>query len=113
MHPPDGIRRASRARLVAAAILVAGWTASVALYATATPVEEDDAQIADMEHTKAYERRVEVIGGKAALEGAQLQAWLESLWQGQRLAYTIAVLTAIVALGYWAAERGPRPERVE
>jgi len=106
--------RASRARLVAAAILVAGWTASLAIYVAAAPVEKDP-QLADLEQTKAYQRRVEVIGGRAALEAAQLQDWLESLWQGQRLAYTTAALTSLVALGYWALarERGPRLARVE
>jgi hypothetical protein len=90
---------------VVAAILAAGWTAALAIYLTATPVEEDP-QLAELENTKAYQRRVEVIGGKAALEGAQLQAWLESLWQGRRLAYTTATLTALVALGTWAVARG-------
>jgi hypothetical protein len=100
---------ASRIRLVVAAILVAGWTASLAIYVTATPVEQDP-QLADLEQTKAYQHRVEVVGGKAALESAQLQDWLESLWQGQRLAYTTAVLTAIVALVVWALARTPRRE---
>jgi hypothetical protein len=103
--------RASRIRLVLAAILAAGWTAAVAVYVTATRVEEDP-QLAALEQTKAYQRQVEVIGGKAALEAAQAQAWLESLWQGQRLAYTIAVLTALFALLVWvlARERTPRRE---
>ena len=108
----DLLRSASRIRLVVGAILVAGWTASLAIYLTATPVEKDP-QLADLEQTKAYQRRVEVIGGKAALEAAQLQDWLESLWQGQRLAYTTAVLTAIFALVVWALARTPRREREE
>jgi hypothetical protein len=110
MHAPGAAPRDSRARLVAAAILAVGWIAALGVYATATPVEED-AQIADMEYSKAYEHRVEVVGGKAALEAERAQAWLESLWQGQRLAYTTAALTALVALGYWAVARGPGPRR--
>ena len=105
MHAPGVVPRASRVRLVVAAILAAGWTAAVTIYVTATPVEKDP-QLADLEQTKAYQRRVEVLGGKAALEGAQLQEWFESLWQGRRLAYTTATLTALVALGTWAVARG-------
>jgi hypothetical protein len=102
--------RASRVRLVVAAILAAGWTAALAIYLTATPVEEDP-QISDWEHTKAYQRQLQVIGGKAAVEATELQAWLESLWQGRRLAYTTAALTAVAALAYWAVERAARRER--
>jgi hypothetical protein len=110
MQAPGNAARDSRIRRVTVAILAAGWVAALGIYVTATPVEEDP-QIADMEYSKAYEHRVEVTGGKAALEAERAQAWFESLWQGQRLAYTTAALTALVALGYWAVARGPGPRR--
>jgi len=90
-----------RCRLVAAGVLAAGWTAAVAVYATAAPaVTSPDVEEARL--SKAYERQMEVFGGKAAIAGAELDDWLSSLWHGRRLAYTIAVLAVPVALACWA-----------
>ena len=93
--------RSSRCRLVLGGVLGVGWAAAVAIYALAEPVVEDP-DIAEAQLTKSYQRQMEVFGGKAALVGTQLDDWLASLWHGQRLAYTVAVLTALVALACWA-----------
>ena len=82
-----------------AAILAAGWLAALVVYATAEPVEENP-DLVDLEQSKRYVRQLEIIGGKAAVLGSELTEWLEGLWHGRRLAYTIAVLTAAAAGGY-------------
>ncbi len=90
-----------RCRLVASGVLAAGWAAAVAIYATAEPVLQDP-DIQEAQLSKSYQHQMELFGGKAAVAGAQFDDWLASLWHGQRLAYTVAVLTALVALACWA-----------
>jgi hypothetical protein len=87
-------------------VLVAGWAIALAVYFIAAPVLQDP-DIEEAQLSKSYERQMEVFGGKATLLGAQLDDWFTSLWHGQNLAYTIAVLTAILALGsfLWCSGR--------
>jgi hypothetical protein len=43
-----------------------------------------------------------VIGGKFAVYLAQFNDWFASLWQGTTLAFTVAVLSIVIALGcFW------------
>ncbi len=100
-----------RPRTIAAVILTIGWAIALIVYVSAAPAV-DDPDVYDIEHSKAYVRQTEVIGGKAAVLGNDLREWFASLWHGQRLAYTIAVLTALVALGaYWWFATEPPPAR--
>jgi hypothetical protein len=95
---------ASGRRRVAIGILAAGWAIAAAVYLTAAPVEEDP-EIFDLQHSRIYERQLEVIGGKAAVLGSEIDAWIESLWQGQRRAYPVAAVALAVALGCWPWRR--------
>jgi hypothetical protein len=98
--------RSSRCRLAAGGVLAVGWAIALAIYATAEPVAQDpDIEAAQL--TKSYERQMEVFGGKAALVGTQLEEGFASLWQGQRLAYAVGVLSAIAALGSYFVCRMP------
>jgi hypothetical protein len=47
--------------------------------------------------TKKFVRELEVIGGKANVFVYDLMFWFEGLWQGKRLAGTLAVITLLVA----------------
>ncbi len=96
-----------RRRVVTGSILAVGWIAAVVVYATASPVA-DDPDVYDIEHSKRYLRQLEMIGGKAAVFTSELNEWVASLWHGRALAYTIAVLTIAVAIGYWLWDRAPR-----
>ena len=93
----------SRHRTVAAAILAVGWAIALGVYVSATPVVENP-EVEDIEHSKAYLRQTEMIGGKAAVLGNDLREWFDSLWNGQRLAFTIAVMTIVVAGAYYVWE---------
>ncbi len=93
-----------RRRVAVAAILALGWGAAVAIYVTA-PAPEEDPWIAEMQSSREYERQVEVLGGKGALLANDLTRWLAGLWHGQSLAYTVACLTIVVALLYYAWDR--------
>jgi hypothetical protein len=97
-----------RRRYVAGGILAVGWTAALAIYVSA-PAAVDDPEIYDMEHSKTYVRQMEVIGGRAAMFATQFDDWFAGLWQGRPLAYTIAFLTLVVALLYFAWDRGGDP----
>jgi hypothetical protein len=97
-------------RLLPAIVLAGGWAAAVAVFLLAAPVQED-ADVYDLTHSRRYERQLQVIGGKAAVMGNEINDWLASLWHGKRLAYTIAAGTAVVALVAWACERAARAER--
>ncbi len=96
--------RAPRRRLVVAGILAVGWGAAAAIYVAAPAVDENP-DVYDLEHSREYERQVEVLGGKATLLATELDRWLASFWQGRSLAYTVAFLAAAVALGYWLWDR--------
>lgn len=52
--------------------------------------------------SKRYVSQLERIGGKQAVLFDELLTWLGSLWEGRRLAYTIATLSAAVSLCLWA-----------
>ena len=99
-----------RHRVVAAALLAVGWAIALVVYVAASPVVENP-EVEDLEHSKAYLRQTEIIGGKAAVLGNDLREWFDGLWHGQRLAFTIAAITAIVALVYywWESTAPPAP----
>ncbi len=97
----------TRTWAITAGILVVGWGIAIVVYATATPVVTDD-MVDDWEHSRRYLLQLERIGGKAAVLGSEMNAWIAGLWQGQALAYTIAFLTAAVALGYFFLARRSR-----
>jgi hypothetical protein len=101
-----------RHRVVTCAILAVGWAIALVVWVTAaTPVVENP-DVEDLLHSKRYLRQTEMIGGKAAVLGNDLREWFDGLWQGRELAYTIEVLTALVALGYylWATTAPPAPD---
>ena len=55
---------------------------------------------------------MEVYGGKANVIASAFLQWIESLWQGRRLAFTVAGLTLVLLLIFWVAST-PLPPRVE
>ena len=97
--PSSSDARVARGRLVVACILALGWSIAAGVYLSAAPAVEDD-EVYAMEHSKKSQRDIERIGGKAAVFTSELNERIASLWHGQTLAYTIAGLTAVVALAY-------------
>ena len=97
-------------RRIVLAILALGWTAALAVFLAAAPVTEDP-DVYDLEHSRTYVRQLEVLGGKAAVLGKELDDWLSGLVEGRNLAYTIAAATALVAAAVWLwPARGPDDE---
>jgi hypothetical protein len=85
---------------VVGCILALGWGISIAVYATARPVVEND-EIYEMQNSKRNLRELERLGGKAAVLTSELDDWVASLWHGTSLAYTVGVITVIVAGATW------------
>ncbi len=90
MSPP-------RLRRLTIALLAAGFAASVAVFFAAGPKPENPLGYDPLE-SKKYLHDLEVYGGTANVLAAEFQEWFAGLWQGRNLAYTIAVLTALLVL---------------
>ncbi len=103
------VGRSRRRHFITAGILCAGWAIALFVYLTSAPATEDF-DIYDMEHSKRYLRQVEMIGGKAGLLANDVHDWLAGLFHGQSLAYTIAVVTAFVALAAHLMQKGRAAE---
>ncbi|MEO9135395.1 MAG: hypothetical protein ABI316_02205 [Casimicrobiaceae bacterium] len=85
------------------AILLVGLLAATLIFVFAG----DDGRIepgAEIVRGKMYQHDVQLIGGKAGVAFVRFDQWLSSLWHGRPLAYTIAVLTILVAAAcFWVA----------
>ena len=89
-----------RARLdIIRAILLVGLTSAVTVFLTA--VDPADPPLGDpWTDSKVYRRTMEMVGGTANLVASDLTEWLGGLWHGRNLAYTLAVLTLVLAWGF-------------
>ena len=103
-----------RLYLIGAVILLAGLSWAVYLYETAT---EDESNVVGYEivdghkypirpeDSKRYLYELQRIGGKSAVVADEINRWFESLWQGKRFGYTVALLSVGIALAFfWAAQ---------
>ncbi len=96
-----------RRRVIAIAIALLGFGSALAIFLTAPP---DEPPGWDPMQSKQYLRQLEIIGGKSAVFGAELQEWFSSLWHGENLAFTVAFLTLVVVSVYLFASR-PLPRQ--
>ena len=88
----------ARVRFVTGAILVAGFTTAIVIYfVNAAPVDASEYRLED---SKKYVREMEIYGGKMNLLASELGNWFSGLWHGRSLAFTVAVITVLVALAY-------------
>jgi hypothetical protein len=90
----------SQVRLYAAGyiVLILGSAGSVLAYRSAVADELGDSLMAQARATRDYQGKMEYVGGKANVLGAEIQDWFAGLWHGRNLAYTLAVLTLVVSL---------------
>lgn len=82
-----------------AAILLIGFGSAVIIYLTAAEAPNDP--FAEFEKSKKFAYELERMGGKAALAANDINRWFAGLWQGETLAYTIAVITVFSAAVYY------------
>ena len=88
----------ARVHRVSRAILAVGFVAAAVIYFVngAAP----DTSAFELEESKKYLREMEVFGGKANLLASQLRHWFDGLWHGRTLAFTVAVISVLLALAY-------------
>ena len=70
------------------------------LYVTASPPPPHPLGY-DPFASKKYVHDLELYGGKINVLAVELHQWLASLWRGKALAYTVAVLTLMLASLLW------------
>ncbi len=99
------MNRQSRLKLTAAIIFLVGMGSSVFIYLTADEVTEN-ALVREFENSKVYRHELEAYGGKLSVVSNEIIRWFEGLWQGTTLAFTVAVITSIVALAVFIVARG-------
>ena len=109
---PTATPRTRTRRRILFAILVCGFSAAVLLYWRATAPAENPLGY-DPADTKSYLRQMEVYGGTANELASEARLWFASLWQGERLAFTIAFLTLVSAWAFWFFTRPPLPGEEE
>ena len=92
--------RLARIRQITLGLLAAGLGGATVLYMLAAPTGTNPLGY-EPEDTKKYLRDLELYGGKVNVLATQFTRWWDSLWQGRNLAYTVATLTALLALAFW------------
>ena len=90
--------RSARLRFASAAILIVGLVSAVVIYLRAGQIPGNPLGY-DPEDTKAYMRQMELYGGTVNVLASDFRQWFTGLWQGRHLAFTVAVLAALVAGG--------------
>jgi hypothetical protein len=83
---------ATRVRTSGAILLVVGLLATVTIFYTARPREELEV-LGDEVTSKREILQLEKMGGKSYILFNDIDRWFASLWHGQRLAYTVGVLS--------------------
>lgn len=103
----------TRCYLVTAGILLIGFGSAVAIYLTADDIPDNP--FAEYEQSKRFAHEVQRMGGKMAVVANDASAWLAALWQGRQLAYTVACITLVIALGYYivASDIKSKGHRIE
>ena len=99
---------ASRLYLAGIILLVVGLIAAALVYFLAAhPADANGAGYSivggntyalSLDESSRELQQVERLGGKPAVLALEFHRWFLSLWHGQRLAYTLAVLSAAIAL---------------
>ena len=97
-----------RCYTVTAVILLIGFVSAAVIYLTASEAPNDP--FAEFEKSKKFAYELERMGGKAALAANDFNTWFAGLWQGETLAYTVAVITIIIAAGYYFVATGLEEE---
>jgi hypothetical protein len=88
-----------RCQTITAALVLAGFGSAVAIYLTAVRAPDDP--FAEFEKSKKFTSELARMGGKSAVVAHDLNKWFSGLWQGESLAYSVIVITIVVAAIYY------------
>lgn len=106
----DTAKRMERVKNLVAAILTVGLGGAMVIYFVAQPPAANPLGY-EFTDSKRYLRDMEMFGGKANILTSQFREWVGSLFQGRRLAFTVAFLTLALAFAVWlfASPLPPEP----
>lgn len=90
----------TRRYLITAIILLVGLSSAVLIYLTADNAAESGL-VNDFENSKKYIHDLELYGGKANVLANELRNWIIGLWRGKSLAFTVACITIVIAIGFF------------
>jgi hypothetical protein len=99
-----------RLRVASLIVLAVGLCAALLIHLFVEDVPDDSLGYAvvdgalyplSTQDSKAYRREVERFGGKAALAFDDFNRWFAHLWQGKKLAKTVAWISVLLALGIY------------
>lgn len=97
------IAAARRLNLAGVLLLVTALLAAAAIHVAAARATARDAAAGidstQLDASPRELRELERLGGRAAVSTYQFHRWLTSLWRGKRLAYSVAVIGLLSALG--------------
>jgi hypothetical protein len=86
--------------LLSIAILAIGLGSSILIYMTAKPMPLNPLGY-DPLNTKKYLRQLEVYGGAMNVLATEFMQWFDGLWHGKSLAFTVAIISAVLAFLIW------------
>jgi hypothetical protein len=92
--------RLRRIRQLSAGLLATGLGFATVIYLMAAPKGSNPLGY-EPEDTKKYLRDLELYGGKVNVLATEIMRWWDGLWRGRNLAYTVAVIASLLALGFW------------
>jgi hypothetical protein len=95
--------------LITGIILLVGLGSSILIYLTAD-IASESGLVYDFENSKKYTHDLELYGGKANVLANELTNWFVGLWHGKSLAFTVACITIVIALGFFFIASGLRPD---
>jgi len=110
----ETIHQKNRLYLIAAIILLIGLGSSMLIYLTGSDdsgnalgylIINGQAYPIMPEDSKMYRHDLQVYGGTYSVLADELMRWFSSLWHGQQLAYTVAVITLLISLGFFVIAR--------
>jgi hypothetical protein len=103
--------RRRRPFLIAGIIVLVGLCAGVVIFVTAGGVAGVIPEFSP-DYSKSFRHDLELYGGSNNVLANQFMTWFDSLWHGQRLAFTVVAISVLVALGYvfFAVELPPLPD---
>ncbi len=97
--------------LISGTILVVGLSSAFLIYrasesqpvgVTGSEAGEGGLYELNPEYSKQYLRALELYGGQANVLAYEIREWFVGLWHGKSLAYIVAGVTIVVALGVFS-----------
>jgi hypothetical protein len=98
--------------LISAIIMLVGLGSAVLIYQraandsnSALGYEDEGGSVHPVmpEDSKMYLRDLELFGGKANVLAYQFRHWLDGLWHGKSLSFTVGCITILISFGFFYA----------